>query len=178
MKIEKLSRGFTLTELLVVVAVIGILAGLVSANVSSAKDKARDAERRNDLTVLKGAVELFANVAGHPPGESNRCYHSTEPLAASNPQWIPDLGSQYVNPMPTDPRQPTEPGFAYTYCRGGVGQAQAYYLTAPLEAKAEPTLATAPSGHLDRPDSFVTGVYEGPDGAKVYITSSGPVVVN
>lgn len=178
MRIQQLSRGFTLTELMVVIAVIGILAGLVSANVSAAKAKARDAERKNDLAALETVIELAATILGHPPGEVNRCYHSTEPLLVGNPAWIPDLTTTSLHPLPVDPRQSHVSGTAYTYCRGSGQQTQAYYLTAVLEAKAEITLGSAPTGHLDRVDSFVTGVYEGPDKAKIVIVSSGPIVAD
>src|SRR3990167_526198 len=53
------SRGFTLIELLVVITIIGLLASVVLARLSSARAKARDARRYSDLLQLQLALELY-----------------------------------------------------------------------------------------------------------------------
>jgi prepilin-type N-terminal cleavage/methylation domain-containing protein len=50
-----LRRAFTLTELLVVVAVIGILASMVTAGVSGALNKAKVAKAHNDVAGIAAA---------------------------------------------------------------------------------------------------------------------------
>lgn len=52
-------RGFTLVELLLVIAVIGLLAGLIAVNLNKARIKSRDAKRRSDLNQIKTAVEMY-----------------------------------------------------------------------------------------------------------------------
>lgn len=53
--------GFTLVELLVVVAIIGVLTTLVLANFNAARDRARDVERKSDLDQVKKALRMYYN---------------------------------------------------------------------------------------------------------------------
>ncbi len=53
----KTNRAFTLIELLIVIGVIGILATVVVVNLSQAKSKSRDAERKADLASISRALE-------------------------------------------------------------------------------------------------------------------------
>lgn len=53
--------GFTLIELLVTITIIGILAALVTANLSDARARARDAKRKQNLGQLKTALRLYYN---------------------------------------------------------------------------------------------------------------------
>ena len=60
-------RGFTLVELLVVVAIIGLLATLSVLALGSARVRARDAKRLADLKTTQTALELFNNDQGGYP---------------------------------------------------------------------------------------------------------------
>ncbi len=72
-------NGFTLVELLVVVAIIGILSTLVIVNLGSVRLRARDAQRKSDLRQLQSALELYrADQGGYPvanasPYQINAC---------------------------------------------------------------------------------------------------------
>ena len=61
------SAGFTLTELLVVIAVIGILAGFVYAAVSSSYDRAKKVNSQQFIRQIDGAMQMFNTDFGHPP---------------------------------------------------------------------------------------------------------------
>jgi prepilin-type N-terminal cleavage/methylation domain-containing protein len=51
------SRGFTLIELMVVIAVIGVLASIAIINIPEAQKRARDAQRQADLRQLQTKLE-------------------------------------------------------------------------------------------------------------------------
>lgn len=56
-----MKKGFTLIELLVVISLIGILTTLVMANLSSARERGRDAQRKSDLRNIQTALRLYYN---------------------------------------------------------------------------------------------------------------------
>jgi len=53
--------GFTLIELLVVISIIGILSTLLMANVGGVRERARDAQRKNDINQVQKALEMYKN---------------------------------------------------------------------------------------------------------------------
>jgi len=61
-------RGFTLIEILVVVAIIGILAGVVLVGLRGTGPQARNARRVADLRQVQNGLELYFNKCGYYPG--------------------------------------------------------------------------------------------------------------
>ena len=51
--------GFTIIELLIVIVVIGILAGLVLNAFGNIQERARDTERQNDINTIHTQLELY-----------------------------------------------------------------------------------------------------------------------
>jgi len=60
-----MKKAFTLIELMVVVVIIGILAGIVMINLESAQSKARDARRKSDLNTIAKAVQIYRENIGN-----------------------------------------------------------------------------------------------------------------
>lgn len=60
-------KGFTLVELLVVMAILGILTVITLGNFRTSQIKARDAQRKSDLKQITNALEAyFSDHAGYP----------------------------------------------------------------------------------------------------------------
>ena len=106
----KLSRGFTLVELLVVMAIIAILSGVGLNSLTSAQQKARDAKRKGDLKSISKALEAFLNDYGRYPTDINGqiagCGTSDKPTTCS---WgeafkFNDKDNYYMTQLPKDPR--------------------------------------------------------------------------
>ena len=61
--------GFTIIELLIVIAIIGILAGLVLTNFQGSQAKARDTQRKARINSIQTKLEeYYANNDGYPDG--------------------------------------------------------------------------------------------------------------
>lgn len=58
-------RAFTLIELVVVVAIIGILATLVMVNYIGAQAKSRDSKRKADVEAIASALEMYKSTYGN-----------------------------------------------------------------------------------------------------------------
>lgn len=61
-------QGFTLIEILIVVAIIAILASVVLVGLGPTQQSGRDARRLSDLHEVQNALELYYNKCGYYPG--------------------------------------------------------------------------------------------------------------
>jgi len=69
--LNRKQSGFTIVELLIVIVVIGILAGLVITTFNGIQQKGRDTERETDIKALHGQVEAFWAQKGYYPSLAN-----------------------------------------------------------------------------------------------------------
>src|ERR1035441_6676978 len=63
--------GFTLIEILIVVAIIAILASVVLVGLGPTQQAGRDARRISDLNEAQNGLELYYNKCGYYPGPTN-----------------------------------------------------------------------------------------------------------
>ncbi|MBN1916699.1 MAG: prepilin-type N-terminal cleavage/methylation domain-containing protein [Verrucomicrobia bacterium] len=75
--------GFTLVELLVVIAVIGILAGLIFGAVTSSQQRAKIVNTRSFVGQIDAALTMFKSDFGHPPYDSLTAGETT-----NDKEWI------------------------------------------------------------------------------------------
>lgn len=95
-------RAFTLIEILVVIAIMAVLAGGLLYSTNNAREKGKDARRKDDLKTLGTAlVAYYADNNKYPPAAAGGQLDYVSD--AANP-WIPDL-EPYLNKFPKDPLQ-------------------------------------------------------------------------
>jgi prepilin-type N-terminal cleavage/methylation domain-containing protein len=73
--------GFSLIELLVVISIIGVLSAVLVANFMGMRERARDAQRIQDLYAIKNALRMYYNDIQSYPGESG-CRSSSNCLGS------------------------------------------------------------------------------------------------
>ncbi len=106
---KKNKKGFTLIEVLVVVAIVVILASMAFMFYGVSRTKSRDSVRKSDLREIQNALNLYI--------EDNQTY----------PENLLELSGSYLNKLPNDPS--TDSDYLYAVSSNG----NRYELNAILE---------------------------------------------
>jgi len=122
-------RGFTLLEILIVIAIIGILAAVVLASLNSSRVKARDAQRVAQLKEVEKALAIYYTTNGRYPAGGGS--GDTAPLVQTS---IPSalVTGGLLGSLPTDPIY-SDPDAGYFYCSKGPDY-DGYVLLANIES--------------------------------------------
>src|SRR5437016_5759210 len=99
------SSGFTLIEILVVIAIIGVLIGLLLPAVQSAREAARRAQCTNNLKQIALAAQNYMSAVGAlPQGMTFQVDANTPGNAALGQMWT--AHSIFVSMLPYMEQQP------------------------------------------------------------------------
>ncbi len=135
-------KAFTLIELIVVISIIGILATIGTATYSTAQQKARDTQRKQNLKSIRDSLILYLRDESHYPPIT--VLDSKFP--SNSDAWIPNLVPDYQPKLPTDPTQ--SPGILACdvpgnyYCYEVRNNNLEFTLWAKLENTKDPELNT------------------------------------
>ena len=125
---SKQQKGFTLIELLVVIAIIGILSAIGLVSLSGAREKARDAQRKSDVSQIRTALILFYDDQT-PNGYPNQLtFNTLASISAS-------LVTAYMDRMPVSPA--TANNGEYYYISDAAANSTAYALMTKLESQGD-----------------------------------------
>jgi len=110
----ELQKGFTLLELMITIAIIGILAAIAIPNFISFREKSKIAHAESELKGLEFAVSNLmydtnmwpsGNPVGHPSSTGDEIWDLSHPaagLVANDGGWI-EWSGPYFTEVPVDP---------------------------------------------------------------------------
>ena len=102
MKFKKLSKGFTLIELMAVLVILGILATVVAVSVDPVFQRANFEKIRADMANTNKALELYRfNELTYPTTSQGLNALVTPHSELKNPFLYPEDG--YISSVPLDP---------------------------------------------------------------------------
>jgi len=122
MMIKRNQKGFSLLELLIVVAIITLLIALGIVSYIPAQKKSRDSKRKGDLEQIRAALEMYRSDEGSYPATDD--VDTTGCTGTS----IASDDNTYMDPIPCDPKNSGD--YQYSYSRI---TETSYQLTAKLE---------------------------------------------
>lgn len=121
-------RGFTLIEVILVVAVLGILTGIVVVSYSGAQLTARNAKALNDIQAVEDILEIYYNKNGQYPKTTDNTQANWKSIdvltddncenGSSQPDWVPGVGALPQSPQPSSKGADGKKG-CYLYASNG-----------------------------------------------------------
>ena len=136
MKIRKNNKGFTLLEIIIVVAIISVLAVILLPRLARVRQPANDAQRINDLRTIQGFLELYYQKYRFYPASMTVGFGSSGGANCGATTLCGILITDSItNSVPGDPVA----GSVYEY-GSDTAPAQAYVIATTLQSDNNPSL--------------------------------------
>lgn len=138
-------RGFTLIEILIVVAIIAVLASAVLIGLGPVQRQGRDARRISDLRQVQNALELYYSKCGYYPGTAQ----NVSPCGAFTTitTWS-DMTSALTGSSIGTTQVPNDPTAGKNYLYGASPTGNSYVLGADLEDANNSSLQNSARGNI------------------------------
>jgi len=138
-----MKKGFTLVELLVVIAIIGILSTLSVVSLNSARAKSRDARRLSDIKQIRTALDMYYDSSSTYPLSCTTTLGTGNCACLTSVGWTNTsttncTGTIFMQKVPSDPLSSAS---SYTSTSSG----QSYEIVYKLEANSASSTATPSS---------------------------------
>ena len=127
----RMRKGFTLIEILIVVAIIAILASIVLVGLGPTQQAGRDARRLSDLRQVQNGLELYFSKCGYYPGAAVAGSCSGTPFGQIS-TWVALKASLTGSGIGVS-TMPADPSAGHTYYYGTTATGGSYVLGAVLE---------------------------------------------
>jgi prepilin-type N-terminal cleavage/methylation domain-containing protein len=113
--------GFTLIEMIIVVAIIGIISSIVLVSLFGAREKARDVKRKAEIAQFGRLLTLSCYLPDDGEGEYDLVFLAEE-IKNKYPKY-----NQYLSNIPKDPKTGTDEESKYIYIVNAEGTKCALY---------------------------------------------------
>lgn len=115
------SRGFSIVELVVAIAIIGVLISAIVVNLGTSRLKARNAQRISDLQKVQLAIEeYYDDNKVYPTCQGNNYCSSLVSAGIPDGSFgdfrYLDIRPNYITQIPLDPMNKTVGTITYNYC--------------------------------------------------------------
>lgn len=129
--------GFTIVELLVVMAIIVLLGSLILTQLSSSRARSRDAERESEIKTLQNALALYI--------VNNKLYPIySGPLSGTDSASVALVNDDALNQTPTDPFNSGNYQYVYDSADGSTYIITYYLETNSISGKSAGVHTAAP----------------------------------
>lgn len=138
--------GFTLIELVIVMAIIAILTAAGLSSYISSQVKGRDARRKGDLTQISRAIEIYYNDHGSYPSAHNglivSCGDGTADCSWNGGPFTDANSTIYMQKLPRDPAYSSRQYYYYSDATGSLYALYAWLENTQDNAVITPAVST------------------------------------